>query len=116
MRAAVATVAILVMAVGVTTVGVLQDGRMTVEVTTCGDIVILPAGMTTVQSTVPVPAATTSVEKTGLPMTDSRGLAVRRRSVVETTDVAALASRCVVGVAVADQFSLAITAGGDVLH
>ena len=35
--AAVATVAILVMGLGTPTVGVLQDGRMTVEVTACGD-------------------------------------------------------------------------------
>ena len=35
--AAVVAVAILVMGMGVPTVWVLQDGRMTVEVTTCGD-------------------------------------------------------------------------------
>ena len=53
-----AVVAILLMGMGVPTVGMLRDSRMTVGMTTCGDIVILPAGMTTVQSTV----ATTSVE------------------------------------------------------
>ena len=35
--AVVAAVAILVTWMGVPAVGVLQDGRMTVEVTTCGD-------------------------------------------------------------------------------
>ena len=57
-----AVVAILIMGMGIPPVGGLRDSWMTVGMTTCREIVILPAGKTKAQSTVSVPAAATSVE------------------------------------------------------